>query len=132
MEGCGKNETITEYLRRMSQYKAELKKSEYDISLSFLNDILELTGKYRLKSITDFKNIRHVDIIKDIEQNKKIITDYSKRLKDIFFLELTDDKIDDMNEDYIIDVIKIMINNIGYKLIKKKYKSGYYYFIKLQ
>lgn len=129
MEECGRDETITEYLRRASQFKAELKKDEYDVTLLFLNDVLELSGKYKMKSVTEFKRIGYNDITKDIEKNKKIMEKYSNKLSEIFFMELVQNKLDDKN--YIIDIMKAMVDYIGYKLIKKKYNNGEYYFIKL-
>ena len=58
------NESLNQYLRKVKKYEAWLLKDKYNRILDFLNLILNLDSKYKLKSILEFKNIYSYDLFK--------------------------------------------------------------------
>lgn len=123
-------ESITKYLRRAQEFKMNIQKDDYDTILDFLNDILDLKGKYRIKSLIDFKKIKHDDLLLDHEKNKTTLKEYSPKFKKYLDYELSDDTINKMKEEYLLYIIKDLVSKINYKLVKRKYDSGYYYSIR--
>ena len=124
------NETITQYLRRAREFKIQLEQKDYDTILSFLNELLDLSGKYKLTSLMDFKKIKHNDLLLDPDKNKELLKKYSKDFHDNLDYEISDNTIDKMKDDYLIHVIRSLLKKINYNLIKRKFSSGYYYYVK--
>ncbi len=125
-----KTETITQYLRRANEFRAQLESEKYDVILNFLNEFLGLSDKFKLKSITDFKKIKHNDLIKDPSKNKKLVKKYLDDFKDKLNLEWTEKQINKMKDEYFIHIIRSILNKINYKLKKRTYDSGVYYYAK--
>jgi len=124
------NETITQYLRRAREFKIQLEENDYNTILNFLNDILDLTGKFKLTSLMDFKKIKHNDLLLDPDRNKEILKKYSDDFMNNLDYEISNDTIDKMKDDNIIHVIRCLLKKINYKLRMKQYTSGRYYYVK--
>ena len=125
-------ESITKYLRRAQEFKMSIEKNDYDTILDFLNDLLDLTGKFRMKSLTDFKRIKHDDVLFDADKNKNLLREYSSKFHKHLDYDLSDDTINKMKEDYLLYVLRDLLKKINYRLIRRHYDSGYYYTIKSQ
>ena len=121
------DESLSNYLLKVEQYKMDINKKKYDIILNFVNDMLELDGK--LKSLTNFKYIKEADIIGDLERNKEIIKKYKKDIHDNFKIELKYKNME-KNPMYIINNLRKILKNINYKLCSKKVSDGRIYFIR--
>lgn len=126
------SETITQYLRRAREFKMQIEKNDYDTILDFLNDLLDLTGKFRLASLIDFKRIKHNDLFLDPDRNKEILRKYSNDFKNNLDYEISTSTIDKMKDEYIIHVIRCLLKKINYNLRKRKFNSGFYYYVKSQ
>ena len=126
------NETMTQYLRRARDFKIQIEKNDYDTILNFLNEILDLDGKYKLTSLMDFKRIKHNDLLLDPAKNKDILVKYSDDFKDHLDYEISSSTIDKMKDEYIIHVIRCLLKKINYNLRKRKFDSGFYYYVKSQ
>jgi len=123
-------ESITKYLRRAQEFKMNIEKNDYDTILDFLNDLLDLTGKYRLKSLTDFKRIKQDDLFLDTEKNKNLLREYSSKFNKHLDYDISDDTINKMKDEYLLYIIKDLLKKINYRLVRRHYDSGYYCSIK--
>lgn len=125
-----KDEPFAQYLRRVEEHKSKLKTDNYKFVLSFLNQFLNLSGKFKLVSILDFKNIRHKDFILKPERNKELLKSHKTELNKKFYLQLTNKKIDDMESAGMVNIIRLLLRRIGYKLFKYERKNREYYYVK--
>lgn len=125
-------ETITQYLRRAKEFQAKINEKDYDLILDFLNELLGLTGKFKITSLRDFKRIKHNDLIINPDKNKELLKKYSDEFNDIMEYDISNEVIEKMKDEYIIHIIRVLLKKINYRLQRRKFSSGYYYYIKSQ
>src|SRR5665647_2322332 len=123
-------ETITQYLRRAKEFKLGIEEEDYNTILDFLNELLDLTGKFKMESLRDFKRIKHDDLFLNPDKNKELLKKYSNKFLDNLNYELSDDTINKMKEEHLINIIRDILKKINYRLRRRKFDSGYYYNIK--
>lgn len=132
------SETITQYIRRVNEYKIKLNQDKYDLVLKFINDILQLGNddQYKLKSLRDFRRVKELELLKNHTHNKKMVNKYQKKFKkklavQVRTFDLDDsDKEEDNDSGYIINVMRRVLAAIQFRLISRSYNSGRYYSIK--
>lgn len=128
--------TISQYLKHVEKYELYLKKDKYNIILDFVNKWLNYESENaKLKSLTEFKNIRQNILLEDPEHNRKILKDNNKNLKKVFNCNFaiddeTDD--DDITDKYIIYVVTKMLASIKFTLTHKKVGKKIFYSIKMK
>ena len=123
-------ETITQYLRRAKEFKLEIEEQDYNTILDFLNELLDLTGKFKMESLRDFKRIKHDDLFLDPDRNKKLLQKYSSKFLDNLDYKLSDDTINNMRDEHLINIIRDLLKKINYRLKRRKLDSGYHYNIR--
>jgi centrosomal protein CEP76 len=110
-------EKLSIYLEKVQVYKELLVNQDYDLILSFINDILDLEKTCRFKSLRDFKNITKDVFSRDIKFYNEKIKKYGKRLNI--------DYIDDKSE--LFSIIRKVVTKIKYKLTSKRKGQHVYY-----
>jgi hypothetical protein len=113
-------ENMTSFMRKANNFKADVQDDIYVTILQFINEIMDLDGKFKYESLRDFKRIKHVDIVTNIDINKKILIKYIDQFDKIGY-ELSKKDINKMDEDFIIHVIGQLLSKINYHLHSKKY-----------
>jgi hypothetical protein len=108
-----KNESLAKYVNRVEKYKFSLIKLKYQLVLNFINDLLNCDTK--IKTLIDFKNISHNELLSDKTHVKNIIEKYQEEINQTFNFKYK-------NPD-IIFLITRMLSGINYKLITKKYNT---------
>lgn len=138
-------ETVSEYLKKLEEYQLKEATEKYELVLEFVNDLLDLKDKEKLKSLRDFKKLLEEDICKNKTHNFKIIKNYIKSFKSKLDLTIKlkkkknsdsdDDEVsqeveNDRDSIFVITVLQRVTRTIGFKLISKKIGSNIYYSIK--
>lgn len=147
------DETVTEYIRRVNQFKIKMSNEKYNLVLKFINELIGLhkDKEYKLRSLTDFRRIKEDDLLKNYVHNIKTINKYIKNFDKVIGIKILPVKIQADPEDkdeadrsilseesqpdpedsrYVINVIRRLLAPIQYKLISKRFSSGKYYSIK--
>ncbi len=128
--------TITQYLRHVEKYELYLKREKYNIILDFINQWLKYESKNaKLKSLTEFKDIRQKVLLEDEKHNRDILRTNSENLKKVFNCNFTIDEdtdSDDITDKYIIYVVTKMLSAINFTLSNKKIGKRTYYTIKMK
>ncbi len=124
-------ESITQYLRRVEEYKASLANTDnrYDKLVEFTNKWLKLKDKNKMTSLIEFRWISEETLLEDEENNAELLHDYHDLFVNDFNL-----KINEKNKknEYIIDIFKRAINSLSYSLRHTKKGQITYYTVKSQ
>lgn len=108
---------------------------KYVITLEFLNALLKALGKEEIIDITNFRDIRRDDLLKD--ECNQALQDYLQKIIEIYGKsKIVYDKRDKIDS-YIITVIKALVDKLGYDFTsvrkqtfkKSEDKSGSYCYI---
>jgi hypothetical protein len=123
-------ESINKFIDRAESYMRNLQQNKYNVVLNFINEWLNIN----LKSLTEFKNIREITLLKNINHNKTIVEKHISIFNSTFGIELniTKNDIDDLDDGYIIDLLKHVLKllKLDYKLIKINKNNVIVYTIK--
>ncbi len=114
-------ESMPQFERRIEKYLAEINKNKYDKLLDFLNLWLKMTEK-KFMSLTDIKNIPEKLLLGDAKHNRNILRRHGQDLMILFGIDTTiDDETDsdDINDNYITDFVKKILNAFGYTMITR-------------
>lgn len=116
--------------------KVDKEDEKYIVTLKFLNAILITLGKDQIKEITQFKNIRREELLK--EECKAILPEYLDKLIELFGKTKLRYRDKNITNQYILMVLKLLVINCGYSFkaidkkklifssIKKKYERENY------
>jgi len=128
------SESLTKYLSRIKDLRAQMNSHKYDKILEFLNLWLE-KYKIKLRSLTDFKKIPEKLILSDDTHNKKMIDKYYDSLSSYLDTNNSNydsdnsstDSYDKLEREYkirnnILSFIKEILTTIDYTLILVKSK----------
>jgi hypothetical protein len=105
-----KNDPPYVYINKLKDFEYELKREKYNIVFSFIDEIAKIIN-IKIKSLIDFKNINRNSLIK----NKIVIKLIKKKYKSV----LTKLNLSYEFDDDIYELFNVMLNPIGYKLIRK-------------
>src|SRR5271155_4202453 len=115
-------ESLTTYLNKAEIFKELIQNTQYNNILKFINDIFDLDGDDKFKSLRDFKNITNETLVKNTDFYNSIINKHKKILK-INLVNITE-------KSEIFNIIKNIASPIGYKLVIKKRGKNIYYYLK--
>lgn len=120
-----KNETITQYLRRVDAYKMTLNSAKYNIVLDVFNDIFKLKDKQRKTSLT---NLTYFPFYSKMESLhiKHILDKHKKNLLDHFDFKV--DELEQFDKGTVLIVLSAIFQKIQYK-IKVVDKKGHKYLL---
>ncbi|AYV82128.1 MAG: hypothetical protein Homavirus9_10 [Homavirus sp.] len=112
------DESFAKYVKRVEKYKLNLLKTKYQLIIDFINDWLKYENKYKIKSLTEFKNMLRSDLLSDNLHNQKIICKYNKQIGALFNMNFK-------NPD-IMYLVTRMLSMINYKFQFKDTKTDTY------
>lgn len=127
--------SITRYLRKVEKYRVKLQEEKYNLLLDFINEWLNYPQKLRLKSFTEFKNLKESYLLKDLKYNRKILRKYSddiiKKLSVTFNVDDQTDS-DEIKDRYILYFLQRALSSLDYSLSVKDIDGENYYTIKFK
>lgn len=121
-------ESINKYMRRVEKYIDDMMKDKYNLILQFINEWLGV----EFNSLTQFKSINEKKLLKNKKHNRDLIRKYCQLFVDKFNTHLSVDEETDseeINDKYIIYLLKKMLNFIDYGLSKKELSINILYSI---
>lgn len=109
------SKSINTFINDAETFLMDMQQSKYMVVLYFVNE----WTKKSFKSLTEFKNMREITLLKDVVYNKNVIRKYIPKINYAFGIELNINKnnVDDIDDKYIISLLKYML-----KLLKLKYE----------
>lgn len=127
-------ESFIDYKERLYNFHRKLTESDYIIIFNFIKDWLSQYA-IPIKSLLDFKNISEKKIISNKTHNKKIYKKYQKELSSKYDLKKNLEDVDEIDtdellEDDVIKLVRLVLPIINYKLVKYNTDSIVYYSIK--
>lgn len=106
------------FQERLARFKAEKEDVYYKVVLDFVNDWLGLEGKFKYRSLSKFKHTEK-ELYEDPHHNRETLRNHAAIITKELGLKLSlDDETesDDINDYYIIFVLKKCLGKIGYRL----------------
>ena len=119
-------ETATEFLKKLENFKIQDIKKKYNVLLQLINDILDLDEISQFKSFATFKNIT----IDDLEAREEIIENVLDKLnvqiKENFntdIMKLWKHSLEVSKTQAFVKILATLLRKIKYKIILNKYKD---------
>lgn len=133
-------ETVSQYMRRVDEFRTYLNTNKYNQVLGFLNELFSLRkfknkdGKYvnvgTATSMTKFSKIPFSYFSTNNEHCERVTQKYLEWFRGSLDLDFNLDTNTNIDiADYIIHCLVRIVKSVGYKLVKRNKGGEYYYSI---
>ena len=99
-------------IKKTKKTKIDCNDNKYIITMEFLNAILKIIGKIKINDITEFKDIRREDLLKN--ECKDVLEEYLNKIIKCFGKTKIAFRNKDIVNLYILTVIKCLCMECGY------------------